>query len=167
VLSNALGGDIDFQAVLRQHRLFLSNIMRLSMIDNIAIQESIDRILHVIIRFVAAVRLQSISEYHVDLAADYQASFPNSPSAALRSPAPSPLGKSGRMSMSPLSSQFQSHKSLPPVFVPPEEFEAIRKEFYMQLSILFQYMRKVESRGFLFRLDFNGYLSQSVLSFGM
>jgi len=37
--------------------------------------------------------------------------------------------------------------------------QGLRKEFFTQISYLFQIMRKVENRGFMFRLDFNGYLS--------
>ena len=46
-----------------------------------------------------------------------------------------------------------------PLVIPPEEIEGIKREFYTQLSYLFQIMRKVENRGLLFRLDFNEYLS--------
>ncbi len=128
------------------------------MIDNIAIQESIDRILQVCIRFVAACRLQSISEYQVDLAEDYKTSFVQHK----RSPAPSPQGK-GVNPPSPFTAATMKAMQSPPVYVPLEEFDAIKKEFYLQLSYLFQYMRKVETRGFLFRLDFNGFLSQASL----
>ena len=46
-----------------------------------------------------------------------------------------------------------------PVIIPPQEVQALRKEFFTQISYLFQVMRKVDNRGFMFRLDFNGYLS--------
>jgi len=39
------------------------------------------------------------------------------------------------------------------------QVQGLRKEFFTQISYLFQIMRKVENRGFMFRLDFNGYLS--------
>ena len=45
-----------------------------------------------------------------------------------------------------------------PVVVPPEEMDNIHKEFFAQISFLFQIMRRVENRGFMFRLDFNNYL---------
>lgn len=45
-----------------------------------------------------------------------------------------------------------------PFFLPPEELEAMRNDFYSQISFLLQAMRNIESRGFMFRLDFNGFL---------
>lgn len=53
-----------------------------------------------------------------------------------------------------------------PVIIPPEEIEAVKKEFFTQISYLFQIMRKVENRGFIFRLDFNGYLSNMAQEMG-
>lgn len=141
----------DFQSVLKHHKHFIANILRLSMIDNMGIQESMDRIVQVCLRFVAACRLQSKSEFQYDLAQDDKPSFGSRPEVA--------KGKEGTD-----GAQSNSHSaSQPPVYIPIEEFEAIRKEFYLQVSYLFQFMRKVESRGFLFRLDFNGFLSQASL----
>ena len=134
----------DFQSVLKHHKHFIANILRLSMIDNIGIQESMDRILQVCLRFVAACRLQSMSEFQQDLAQDFPPSFGILPTTKSEDAA-----------------KATKNSTLPPVYIPVEEFEAIRKEFYMQVSYLFQFMRKVESRGFLFRLDFNGFLSQA------
>ena len=50
-------------------------------------------------------------------------------------------------------------KRIIPIVIPPEEIVGIRKDFFTQISYLFQIMRKVENRGLIFRLDFNGYLS--------
>ena len=50
-------------------------------------------------------------------------------------------------------------KRAAPVVIPSEEIEGVRREFFTQISYLFQIMRKVENRGLMFRLDFNGYLS--------
>jgi hypothetical protein len=44
------------------------------------------------------------------------------------------------------------------------EIESIRTEFYSQLGFLFQVMRKLDNRGFLFRLDFNGFLSRHTMA---
>lgn len=137
----------DFQSVLKHHKHFIANILRLSMIDNIGIQESMDRILQVCLRFVAACRLQSKSEFQHDLAEDERPSF----------------GRGNYKAGSKSRQAAQQEAAQPPVYIPVEEFEAIRKEFYLQVSYLFQFMRKVESRGFLFRLDFNGFLSQASL----
>ena len=45
------------------------------------------------------------------------------------------------------------------IIVPAEEIEAIRKDFFTQSIYLFHIMRKVENRGLLFRIDFNGFMS--------
>ena len=55
--------------------------------------------------------------------------------------------------------KLERKKRVLPIFIPPEEIEGIRKDFFTQISYLFQVMRKVENRGLMFRLDFNGYLS--------
>lgn len=47
------------------------------------------------------------------------------------------------------------------VVVPPEEFDALYTEFTTQLAYLIHMVKRVEggSQGFLFRLDFNGFMS--------
>ena len=50
---------VDFQLVLRTHKTFLANIMRLSMIDNLSIQDSMDKIVQICLRFIAFYRLMS------------------------------------------------------------------------------------------------------------
>ena len=60
------------------------------------------------------------------------------------------------------SSSNDVKKMLPLIYIPPEEFFSIRKEFFSQMTYLFNIMRKVDSRGFMFRLDFNGFLSKSI-----
>lgn len=62
---------------------------------------------------------------------------------------------------------LRSDGSKPPIYVPPEEFGAIRKDFYAQVTFLFQIMRKVDSRGFMFRLDFNGYISKVAMEISL
>ena len=52
----------------------------------------------------------------------------------------------------------------PAVVVPLEEVESVRKEFLVQIHFLFQVMRKVENRGFMFRLDYNEYLSKAAIT---
>ena len=107
----------DFQIVLRAHRNFLASLVRLAMVDNLAIQEAIERILQVCLRFVAVCRIRT----QESSAADRTATTYD---------------------------------------IPPEETEAIQKDFYSHMLYFFQIMQKVENRGFVFRLDFNGYLSQ-------
>jgi hypothetical protein len=102
----------DFQIILRAHRNFLASLVRLAMVDNTAIQEAIERILQVCLRFVAVYRIRKQDE----AAAVY--------------------------------------------IIPQEEMDSIQKDFYSHVLYFFQIMQKVENRGFVFRLDFNGYLSQ-------
>lgn len=61
--------------------------------------------------------------------------------------------------VSSVDGSMSSSYSPPPV-LPPQELESIDKEFFKELRYLVIMMRRTESRGFLFRLDFNGYLSQ-------
>lgn len=111
----------DLQTILKGHREFLANILNLGMVENTLVQEGIDRILQICLRFIALCWLalkeeeeeEKFNEKYVHIDSDIFA----------------------------------------------KELEAIRKDFYTQTSYLFQIMRKVENRGFLFRLDFNGYFS--------
>lgn len=139
----------DFQAVLRAHKTFTANVLRLSLIDNLSVQEGIDRILHICLRFIAICRIMHRSEFlDVDDGADGAGgggvSEPNTPS------------NKGTGVLSDADRITLLHA---PIYVPPEELEFIRRDFFAQVSLLFQMMRKVESRGFIFRLDFNNYLS--------
>ena len=130
----------DFQSVLRAHRNFLATIMRLSSVDNLVIQEGIERVLQVCLRFIAVCRL-----LHQQVQGEGDGD--NTPESL----------KSNRKSYSP--GRPDARKRTVPVVVPPEEVDGVRKEFFTQMSYLFQIMRKVENRGLMFRLDFNGYLS--------
>lgn len=44
--------------------------------------------------------------------------------------------------------------------IPLLEVDALKKDFFSHISYLLQIMRKVENRGFMFRIDFNGFLSR-------
>ena len=57
-------------------------------------------------------------------------------------------------------SEHEDEHEHEPVIVPPEEVENIKKDFFLQINFLFQIMKKVENRGFMFRLDFNEFISQ-------
>lgn len=152
----------EFQAVLLAHRHFLANVLRLSMLDNQGIQENFDRLLHLCLRFVAACRIQARSE------AAYTGSTSVNSSGFQEENHHNHHQNSSFQSQesrrSPGSKQKASAAYTAPVYIPPEEFEAIRKEFFQQIAYLLQFMKKVESRGFLFRLDFNGYLSQHCMN---
>jgi hypothetical protein len=57
---------------------------------------------------------------------------------------------------------FNTKEVLPPPVLPSEEIDAIRRDFFAQLSYLFNIMASIDNKGFMFRLDFNGYLSQAI-----
>ena len=117
-LYNKIDAAASFQHVLRAHRNFIANMIRLSMVDNLTIQEGIERILQVCLRFIAISKLLVQQE-------EFDGSVTN------------------------------NH----PVVIPPEEIDAINKEFISQITYLFSILRKVENRGFIFRLDFNSFFS--------
>jgi hypothetical protein len=48
----------DFQTVLRLHKHFLANILRLSMIDHVSIQDSLDKIIYCCMRFIGCCRME-------------------------------------------------------------------------------------------------------------
>ena len=121
LLMKAISLSTDFQSVLRASRNFLASIVNLSMVDNTAIQEGIERILQVCLRFVCVCKI--------------------------------------------VQENFQPERYISDILVvPPEELQAIQKDFYTHVLYIFQIMQKVENRGFMFRLDFNGYLSQTATS---
>jgi hypothetical protein len=62
-LRHEIAEATDFQAVLRAHKAFTANLLRLSLIDNLAVQEGIDRILHICLRFIAICRIMHRSEF--------------------------------------------------------------------------------------------------------
>lgn len=152
----------EFQAVLLAHRHFLANVLRLSMLDNQGIQENFDRLLHLCLRFVAACRIQARSEAVYTGSASVNSSGFQEENHHNHHQNSSFQSQESRRS--PGSKQKASAAYTAPVYIPPEEFEAIRKEFFQQIAYLLQFMKKVESRGFLFRLDFNGYLSQHCMN---
>ena len=47
----------DFQSVMKAHRDFIASIVRLSMVDNLVVQENFERIFQLCLRFVAMVRI--------------------------------------------------------------------------------------------------------------
>ena len=128
----------EFQHVLRAHRNFLATVLKAALVDNLSVQDAIDRVLQACLRFVAVCRLlhqqEGIDEGALD---DEYAHFHQ----GVLSPS--------KVSASPLL----------PVVVPNEEVEAVRKDFFSQIVYLHTVMGKVENRGFMFRLDFNNYLS--------
>ena len=142
----------DFQSVLRAHKNFTSNMLRLSLIDNLSVQEGIDRILHICLRFIAICRILHRSEFlDVDDVEEME----------IVSQHTTPMKAQGILSDADRISILHA-----PIYVPPEELDFIRSDFFAQVSLLFQVMRKVESRGFIFRLDFNNFLSNAARDYG-
>ena len=151
----------DFQYILKIQKQFLSNVIRLSYINNISIQENLDRILQICLRFIAICRIlhniennnynnnsDNNSDYNGkgDLNVDYKNNNNNN-----RSDNNNRNGNSRRV------------VKVLPIYIPPEEFIFIKKDFFQQISLLLHIMKKVDSRGFLFRLDFNGFLSSATI----
>ena len=151
----------DFQAVLRAHRNFLANVLRASMVDLVGVQEGIERVLQVCLRFIAVCRVLHQQEGDADENDDdgegrgHTPSSSSSFSFSFASPASLKPDQQGAAGLHRL-----------PVVMPPEELAAVRKEFFAQVAYLFQVMRKVENRGFMFRLDYNEYLSTLAASEG-
>ena len=110
-------------------------------------QEGVERVLQACLRFIAVCRLlqqqEGVDQDGGDLD-EYGYGDQGSYSASSQSP----------------RSQLRERARRLPVIVPPEELEAVRKEYFSQVAYLLQVMRKVENRGFIFRLDFNGFMSQ-------
>ena len=139
--------------------------MRLSSIDNVVVQEGIERVLQVCVRFIAVCRLfqqqenenenesKSINDYNSS--SNYNDDVYDS-NRNLNSDEEIFM-KYNNVTRNPM--KLERKKRVLPIFIPPEEIEGIRKDFFTQISYLFQVMRKVENRGLMFRLDFNGYLS--------
>ncbi|KAJ1428550.1 Spc98 family-domain-containing protein, partial [Ochromonadaceae sp. CCMP2298] len=149
-------GAADFQAVLRAHRGFLSAILRLSLVDNVAVQEGIERVLQICLRFLAVSRiLQQVGQGEDE---DEGMGWGSGR-------APSRGGAGGLSRGDPSTAGGNAAPRLPPrpIFVPPQEMQYIRADFFAQVALLLQGMRRVESRGCVFRLDFNSYLSNAAL----
>ena len=139
--------------------------MRLSSIDNVVVQEGIERVLQVCVRFIAVCRLfqqqenenenESKSKNDNNSSSNYNDDVYDS-NRNLNSDEEIFM-KYNNVTRNPM--KLERKKRVLPIFIPPEEIEGIRKDFFTQISYLFQVMRKVENRGLMFRLDFNGYLS--------
>lgn len=162
-LQRDIAAAADFQTVLRAHKAFTANMLRLSLIDNLSVQEGIDRILHICLRFIALCRLLHRAEFLDVDDDDVEAATAMYGGGGTRARAGAGADNSGANSPSKVGglSDAERISSLQhaPIYVPPEELEFIRRDFFAQVSLLFQMMRKVESRGFIFRLDFNNFLS--------
>jgi hypothetical protein len=166
----------DFQYVLRAHKHFLANVLRLSLLDNASVQEGLERILHICLRFIAVCRLMHQSELgpgeqqeqeQMGSRQKHQQSAAAAVTAGARGSGRGRSGGGGGAGGSGVASSITPPPApaarVPPIYIPPEEVGSIRADFLLQVSLLFQVMRKVESRGFVFRLDFNGYLSNAAL----
>lgn len=154
ILQRDIAAASDFQSVLRAHKTFTSNMLRLSLIDNTSVQEGIERILQICLRFIAVCRIQHQVEDQ-----QQQSREEEDASRSFRSTSSHFSGVSSAQDATGSHALLQSL----PIYIPPEELGFIRKDFFAQVTLLFQLMRKVESRGFIFRLDFNSFLSNCAL----
>lgn len=139
VLMDNLQQATNFHDAAKAHKQFLSAVLRSTMVDNAAVQENIEKMLHVCLRFLAVCALMKSNSD-----GNYTLSFASGSHAAASAAAPS----------------ASASTELPvPVLVPSSELTDIHEEYVMYMSVLFQSLAKVDNRGFLFRLDFNGHLS--------
>ena len=150
-LQEVVSSATDFQSVLKGHKNFISTIMRLSNIDNVVVQEGIERVLQVCVRFIAVCRLLQQQEEDNDSNENIESNYSYRNYADRDSST-----KYENLIKNPMKVE---KKRIIPIVIPPEEIVGIRKDFFTQISYLFQIMSKVENRGLIFRLDFNGYLS--------
>ena len=153
VLLDEIHSASDFQTVLRAHKNFLATILRISAVDNGLVQEGIERVLQVCVRFIAICRLLSQQENeNNDNKENDETNDENRNKNTNTNSSSNPSSPKSK-------DNVKIKRRIVPLVIPPEEIEGIKREFYTQLSYLFQIMRKVENRGLLFRLDFNEYLS--------
>jgi hypothetical protein len=139
----------NFKDVLNLHKTYIATLLRLSMVDNLIVQEALDRVVHVCLRFLALCTVQE------QLNADHNIS---SPPRGPRKTSLKTSNKSKSFEVRGVSKETASPADKR-VSVPIEEIEDIRRDFNRQSINLYQIMKKVENRGFIFRIDFNGYVS--------
>ena len=187
ILQDEISNASDFQLVLRAHRNFINNVIHLSCIDNILVQEGIDRVLHVCLRFISICRLLQQQE-EKDMTIGWSSrpippptkgGFQKRAILSIANTNITNISQSkieGNLKQKAIHSNTTDENSLNhatkkgdemndrrttliPVIISPEEIEVLRKDLFTQISYLFQIMRKIENKGFMFRLDYNCYLS--------
>jgi len=151
----------DFQYILKIQKQFLSNVIRLSYINNISIQENLDRILQICLRFIAICRILHNIENNNYNNIDNNNSD-NNGKGDLNVDNDFHKINNNNNNNNRNGNSRRVVKVLP-IYIPPEEFIFIKKDFFLQISLLLHIMKKVDSRGFLFRLDFNGFLSSATI----
>eukprot|EP01041_Mallomonas_annulata_P008780 gene8780-18157_t len=110
-LCTEINGSTDLQAVMRSHRNFITTIIRLSMIDNLSVQDGLDRILQICLRFVSLCWYKD-KDNDTDKGIDIDTEHSNAHSNSL----------------------FESN-------ILYEELESIQKDFISNTSSLFNMMR--------------------------
>lgn len=131
----------NFKSVLQAHKNYLAAVIRLSMVDNVIVQDAIDRVLHGCMRVVAIYQfLLEEDRERVNTLQAHQGAAEQPPSS------------------DPPKASASS--------IPLQEVETLKKDFFSQMSYLLQIMRKVENRGFIFRIDFNGFMSEMAADIG-
>lgn len=168
-LMSDVNAAVDMQAVLKSHRNFLVNLSKMSFIDNVSIQENLDRILQVCLRFLSIYHLIQLEETGNDDVALDDSFALNTINEGRSTASRSSTGLGNLMTSFLTSDSASLNQSMAsrnwhklPLVIPVEELDAVRKEFFKEVSFLFQLMGKLDNKGFMFRLDFNGYLSQGV-----
>lgn len=116
------------------------------MIDNIIVQEGIDRVIQVCLRFISVCKLLNQQENNNNTIEDEKIGYFTKYNNGITS--------------SSIMNDNSNIKAI--IVVPLEEIEAINKDFISQISYLFTIMNKVDNRGFMFRLDFNNFFSSQI-----
>ena len=155
----------DFQYILKIQKQFLSNVIRLSYINNISIQENLDRILQICLRFIAICRiLHNIENNNYNNNSDNNSDNNGKGDLNVDNNNNNNNNNNNRGdNNNNRNGNSRRVVKVLPIYIPPEEFIFIKKDFFQQISLLLHIMKKVDSRGFLFRLDFNGFLSSATI----
>ncbi len=157
-LTKEIDGARDFQEVLRAHRNFLSTLLRASLVDNVTVQDSIERVLQACLRFVAVCRLLHQQENAEDSSAGAKDPYDddlhryrrgygdNSNNTEQESPifrprhgdkAPAGGFTGGDRTDFTSPSNATAYNPHLPVVVPVEEVDSVRKDFFAQVRVFF------------------------------
>ena len=161
-LMNVLLNDniIDFQIIMKTHKLYINNIIKLTFIDNIIISEIIDSIIQQCLRFLTVIKLLHNIENPINNNHNNNENENENTNNKSKYQTNIQLNNqtNNQFSNSMNESKLQSN-SKTVVVIPPEEMEDINITFYSLIKDLIQIMNRNENRGFIFRLDFNGYFT--------
>ena len=115
----------NFKTVLQAHKNYLAAVIRLSMVDNAIVQDAIERVLQVCLRFIAI--------YHYLMEEDQDVSRKQSEI------------EHETFNITDTESSQSIHHLKKQSSIPLQEVDALKKDFFSQISYFLQIMRKVET----------------------